>query len=933
MEERFARLRNRLENNKEGRVDNDAAHNERGKAGSPFKLVDPKEYAKSFFSSEETEAKTKDHSPHEKRHVKKVDAKKQDLLDSVLSEIKGGAQAVGRGVAPIVDFVSTPTRKLTEAVVGHKVPTLYEKISEGYEAPDWKENPTKAAIHEGLEWAGATVPGAGIGSALMKGAQYIPKAGKYIGKAGEWLGGKAFDKAMHGQVAPLAEMTAAAVPMGAAAKTIKEESGVEPILGDIAGSLLGGKAYTVARHPSTVTDFLARVGSGDLGKTVRQSYLSNLEEAIGKENIDPLIEKIKGYKPVMEGHNPTVAEMTMPSSHTEKMYPQLAILERTGLMSPGVAGSKGETDTLINKILQGLEKEGGSSIGDVRRGLGKAYQGDRQSVEDILEELMPKKGGDVLAQDVGSTIRGETKEHLTKGWEKRKAESDPFWKNLEKDERHLSPDKTREHIDEKMKIGIADPGALSEYKKVKNAIGEGAYEATPEELERKLNQFIGKSNLEKMSDEDWINYLYKSGLKKDAETLRISQLDAERQRVLSLENAARNANNDAQAHHLKELREKIQEDLFEVSEDARRAVAAYREYSPPINKIENVPSNAMIVRKNYGEPQTLETSIGESFTQGSKAPEKVQKLFEAFDTRGEAGIPHKEAVTESLTSHAQNELMDKVVNKDGLVDLGALKRYESKITGVHEANPEFKQQLKSLAAAQANLENQFGRVKGGGKDLLLEGEPQQVVSQILKADNKQNALNEVLKRLEKVGEVDRREGMISGVLEHMQETLRGSSNKRVITPHAYKTYMKKHGPILKELLDSDQYRMLEGINKIMSQKHFAATATATPGSPTQTLLDVKGKFTGEGRGLVRKLLHAGSSSVRTLDNIFSIFSENIGKDVKTIKTEMLDKFLTSSEEALKDLHGTKHVSDKEIFDYAKSIIPRNVLLYLMKDES
>lgn len=914
LNERFDRILS--ENPSEGKI-NDSTH-EQDEGRDSFKFVDPKEYAKNFITPKEEKDRSQEHETHKERVTSDVERKKREGLDYLINEIKGGAQAFGRGVTPIVDLLSTPGRKKIEEIKGHKVPTFHDAVSVGYEEPSWNDQPLKSAIHEGLGFAGSVIPGAGVGSALMKAGQVIPKAGKWISKAGELFGGKALNQALKGNASHLAEMTASAIPMGMAAKAIKEESGIEPLLGDILGSVVGGLGYGVARHPGDVVAFSKRVLSGDVGRGVRHSFLKNLKESVGKDNIDDIIAKIEAYEPVLEGHQPTVAEMMTPTSHTEPLLPQVAILERSQRGTPAVAGAKENTNTFINQSIQDLENPN-ASIEDVRNALYEAHNLDKKAVEDILTDLQAKKGGESSAQDVGETLGGEVNKHLDEAWKKRKAESEPHWKAVEKDERLAGSNRTKSHLDETLKIGIDDPVALSHYNRVRNLLGHETKSDLP------LSEWHS-------SDPERLQLLRDAGIIKDNSGVRISQLDAERKRVLNAYNDAKNSGDHNRARYLKELIKPIEQDLFEASQDAKMAVAKYAEFSPPINKIENVPSNAQMINKQYGEPQVLQTKIGEDFTMGKYAPEKIENLHEAFDTRGEAGIPHKEAMNEAIESHAGNELFNKVVTKDGLVDLRKLNQYENTMTGVQKVSPEFVDNLKALAAAQANLENQFGRTSGGARDILLEGESTQVVKEILKSNNKQKALNEVLERLKKVGHEDGREGMINGVLEHMQESIRGrGGDARVITPTSFKGYFRKHRQILKQLLDPEQYRTLEGIGKIMGQKQFANEAGSVPGSHTKHLLSSEAIFTDEGRGLVRKLLHYATGTSPLLDMAFSAVSKSIGKDVKTLKSEMLQKFLTNSEQALKDLHGAKNIPDREIMEYAKHSIPRNILSYLISD--
>ncbi len=452
MEEEFRRLRERSFEKKKG------INEKEDRQRRTFEFADPEEYAKNWVSPEETEATTQDNASNKKRSFKEANPEDETFLNNLIYNIKSQGQSFARGAAPIVDLATYPVRKAQEAITGRAPMTLSEFVSQGYEEPDFKEEPFKASLHKGLEWAGATVPSAGVGSLLMKAAQHIPKAGKYIAKPGEWLGGGAFNKAASGKTAPLAEMTASSIPMGMAAETYNKSTGHEPIIGDIIGSLLGGKAYALGRSPSHIPkeakEFVGRLASGDLGRTMRQSYLSNLKNAIGEENIDPLIEKIKNYKPVMEGHQPTVAEMTMPTSHQEKMYPQIAILERANLLGPKVSAAKGETDTFINNRLEGLHNHGGTDIQDVRQGLQGAYDVDREAVQKVLDKLSPPLGGEAIPQDVGATLRGETEKHLEKAWKRRKAESEPFWKEVEKDQRKVSAPLTQNKIFETLEKGI-----------------------------------------------------------------------------------------------------------------------------------------------------------------------------------------------------------------------------------------------------------------------------------------------------------------------------------------------------------------------------------------------------------------------------------------------------------------------------------------------
>ena len=888
---------------------------------------------------EEQKAKASQRSLDEEGHVKKADSKKREGLDGLLNEvkeraktygreIKEGTQAIARGVAPLPDLALWPVRKGVEKVTGYKVPTLHELSSIGYKEPDWETEPGKAAIHQGLEWAGTVVPGAGLGNALIKAGKFLgtPYVSKGISKIGEFLGGGAYNTAMKGNVKPLAEMAASAIPMGMTAKTIKEESGIDPIIGDILGSVVGGLFYGMARNVGNVSLFAKRVINGDVGHGVRQSFLKNLEEAVGTENVDPIIKKLQSYEPVMEGHAPTVAEMMVPTQKGEAALPQVPILERAFAGTPKVAAAKENTQSFINQTLNDLEHPN-ASIEGVRSGLDKAYRGDRKAVEDILSNLEARRGAVSSSRDVGETLRSETKKHLTKGWEERKAATQKHWDAVAEDEGLATLAETGKAVNKGLKVGIADSEALSHYNRVNNLLGKKG--------KKDVDISFYDQELPNMSD-----YIREQLAKNMPEPVgaemgkgpRISVLDAERQQVKEAYKDALNEGKAGRARHLRVLKEGIEQDLESVSKDATMARQKYAEFSPPINKINDVDSLSPYFKKYNNEYKKLDTEVGEAFTKGKNAPERIDNLFEAYKTRGEAGHPHIEAVTEGITSHASHDLFDTVVNKDGLVDLRKLNSFEGKMTGVKKVNPKFVKDMKALAEAQKNLESQFGREKGGARDILLEGNDKQVVREILGSNNKQKALNEVLERLKKVGHADDRHGLVNGVLEHMQDSIRGKSKSAPITPTAYKSYFNRHHDLLKGLLDPDQFRMLKGINKIVGQDQFVEGAGRLKNSQTQPLTKKAEIFTEEGRGLLRKLLHMGSTNFKKMDTVFKLVSDNIGKDVKTLKTEMLQDFLTDAEQAIKDLHAIKTVPKESIFAYTRHNVPRNVLNYLIAED-
>jgi hypothetical protein len=616
-------------------------------------------------------------------------------------------------------------------------------------------------------------------------------------------------------------------------------------------------------------------------------------------------------------------------------------MERAHLNLPGLSKAKADAHTFVNENLEGLHNNEGPSIEDVRESLLRGHGLDKKAVQDVLSQIEARKGVDTSSQDVGSSLRAEVVSHLKKAWKKRKQETEPLWDIVAKQEGPISPDMTRAKVLETIKLGIDQPAAISHYARLKETVGKGKKDLGPlDDIDpNKLDlssesPFLSPSIIWKNStNEQKIDILKRNGLIREADTVRISALDAERKRIRRAAKDAENSGDHSLHRYLNELEQEIREDLFKNSPEAELAVKKYAEFSPPINKIENVTANAQMIKKKFGEPQALDTTIGESFTKGKNAPENIQNLNEAFETRGELGNVHKEAIKEAITSHAAHDLMEKVVNPDGLVNLNALKQYRSRMTGVQEVNPEFVEDLKALAVAQSHLENQFGRSKGGAKSVLTDGDSPRIIHEILSSTNKQKALNEVLEMVRRVGMNDGREGLMNGVLDHMQQTIRGRAGSHTITPHAFKSYIKKYGDILSQFLDADQMKILKGIDKIMSHKQHANVAGKVPGSDTKTNISLGQDLISErGRNLVTKLLHSLVSSNKYSKEFLK--NINISKEVKDVKLGMLDEFLTNPQQALKDLRDSKIIPHKSnLFAYSKHSIPRNIINDLLVGDS
>jgi hypothetical protein len=905
--------------------------------------------------------KETDHQSIESRHEDVTPEKEgwkkriKEVAIGIPEEGKRLAQRFYMGLGEPIDWVS---QALPEGYQTHLAKKAAEKFNH-YQYPE--EGSIKSYLHRGAELAGGTLGTAVTVAPLLQGAAAAvpttavrygaPLAKKALGKVGEWLGSKYVGAALKGNVKPLAKMVGHAAPIGVGGAYIQHETDLHPVLSDLlagggygVGHYAGKHAYNVFKNAPSVQEAVSNLWGG-AGKGVERDFQRSLRRHLGKENLPEYEERIRSYESPLEGYEATVAERTAPRPGHQKPLHGFSELEDLAHAHPQVSEMKSRGSQFLKKSLEETKKEGVSPTAALEA-LRYEHKTDAERLQDILGKLEPKHH--FTREDVGQQIRKDIQDYYNPRRDYRSEVTKPLYEKVSESKTKGFPEKSLKYAHSLVE-GHTPPPYIDKYtKKIHGYLGPDIlaqqikHTAEPEYTDA-VKSLLKKDKgyakvLEKIPHEQKVEMgLYQPFNIEGSElkpTMTAGQLEGVRQELtqdlLAAKKEAMQGAPWTKHHHIKEYRNALAEDLENIEPLAAEARAKYSELSEPLQAVEK----DKILKKSrqyqdYREehPTYSDAQLAADYLTGHSSPEYLHRFKEVLGAEGEPTV-------ERITDWGKNELLNRVVNEHGTVDINKIKSFAKQHPSQFEANPSLMDDLAGLEEAQKTLASKFGREKKGSRDILGGAENQsKLVEKTLSGADKSKQVGEVLSRLEALSaDVEGApDSFLNGVLDHMVKKITKDGTVH-ITPSAFHTYMRNNGDVLKKILEPYQYNVLENTSHILSgRKHAGTFSTGSATAPRQLL--EKEFLKKEGRSLAGYFMEFATQKVPLIKAGMSLLSEKLGKSTSEIKRDILAEIVTDAEKALHHIKRARYISDEDILSYLKKHVPEKGLNYLMSSFS
>lgn len=784
--------------------------------------------------------------------------------------------SLGTGVVAGVEAIPATALSWATGKEYGLAPTL-RRASEKYLGKP-EEKSAEDYINRGFEaageFAGLTPYGAMIGAG--KGATSLAKGARYLGD--EFLGGRALKEAIAGSPESLALGVKATVPLATTINYLTDEIHLDPYTSmgvAVLATMAGAKGLQATKFAGTIGKDIAtgKTTLGDVFKDAgikleklspfsasgkEKEFARNLRDIVGEENLDQVIHNIKTYEAPFEGYKASTAEKAFrPGEHGAS---GLAAVERSieGHM-PKTAKLQSERQQAVKDIYKEAYPEYSSSS-KAHDLIQKEFMGDKELLADAVGRMEP--GQYQLLEDVGLTIGDETRELVKKLRKKRKKVTEPLYDEI-KESAHLV--ENPEHTDALLK--------------------ELSIDGMPDAVKGRFGNLVDLISTE-------------------GRIPTAGRLESERQAIRRRYANAMDAGDYQDALFFKKMMTALENDIASVEPLAAKARNLYRKLSEPIGKIVDNSYLSKPLKKKGGEQKYTDTYVGSQYTQGRESREKVKRLRESV---GEG--QHMESLSDYAAQKALEDLYDV---ESCVFKKGKTKEWFDKHPGLLEANPTLRENIEELKELQAILEGKAGRKAGGKEDIFAkESEPSKFISKTLNADDRTAVVKEIIERLKRLGGEEGVQSYLSGVLDHMYDTITINGSKN-ITHDKFNRYMRTYGDILKNNLSKEQYSIIDGMRKAIDIQHFTSSAGRGTNSHTKHLDElVKKLYENDGKDWARKISAMVVAKIPFAKNASKIFGDDIATYIKDIRKRMGDKFVTDEAFALKLLERAKDLSSDE----------------------
>ena len=304
------------------------------------------------------------------------------------------------------------------------------------------------------------------------------------------------------------------------------------------------------------------------------------------------------------------------------------------------------------------------------------------NVPEALSSLSPQ----VVAEDAGEAIRGSLEKNLGAYKKARAAVTEPLYKNLKQSQERVEPQATLALLKEKMET--AKGSFLESLKKIDKDLHPNVRDGSKESYNRKILE-----EYKNVSPRVW--EMLKSHFPTEVtRRLRPAEIDNVMKDVSDRIKTAYDTKAFNLAKELEEIKEGLEVDL-KSSPSGNIHRQEYARLSTPVDEIERHRTLGKVVEKNpYQKGYKLgEAELPQKFISASK-----KSIKDAQDLLQQIGND-KEAM-ESVRGHIHKMLLDKVLNKEGKVELSALESWRKSHSSAFILYPQLETKLKNLANAQ-----------------------------------------------------------------------------------------------------------------------------------------------------------------------------------------------------------------------------------------
>lgn len=726
-----------------------------------------------------------------------------------LKEVATFPNAVAGGVQDVLTYIP---RKL-----GVNIPSS-EQLNETFKT---KPQTTLGKIaHTTGDTIGTTLPLAGVGSGVIKGAEHVlknaPKAASRIGKVAEYTLGMIPKSA--DQAAKLGKYTVAGAGTAAA---LEHGADWSPLAANLAFPAAMG----------------ARVGAGYLGNKLvgpSKAAARTLREAIGEEETQKILEELAAAKSsnLPKGYKPSTAELSSD--------PTLIALERTHIgHAPESAHHHNENIAALHNTLEGVPPQG-ADFQDTLKHASTAQEGAQSAFESQLGTLEGAKKGvlnklgipeSVSHKQHGEHLRSSLGNEVTRLENVRRQASAPLYKALTQSKENVNVGTTYDLLKELEESGLQ--GLIQgDVKAIKSAlIGRTEKNLTPE-----LKNLITSLKKENASPELIQSVLSQaeagSGMATAKELHNILKDVIDKRMASSLK-----ARDMSRYYTLNQIKSSLHDDLQAVPL-FKKAQATYHQHSKPINKILADPGLSPILKQDIYKTEHTSRAAShlDKFYKGKTSEENAHALMKSIGKDTEA--------IDNLQAYIRHDFVADVVDANGKVNIGKLNHWKHQNQGAFVLD----KKLSKVAHQLENQEKLIQSLETGHKatiaqtrelyDALLGGDSVQVVGRLLGSGKSERLMRDVIKLVKQDESGKALAGLQAGVMEHLKhrislagQTLKGDAN---LSYNALRGTMRRSQGALKELFGPEKFAEIESVFNALKSRNRILTAGSAVGSPTDT---------------------------------------------------------------------------------------------------
>jgi hypothetical protein len=678
-------------------------------------------------------------------------------------------------------------------------------------------------LGKGSQFAGSMLGGAGIGSAARMAG--LAKTGSFLGAP---QGINSLEKAKE-----LAKMTGIGGLGGTAAGGLEEVGVPEPIA-NITGALAAPFIPQTARHAASSLYKPSLKPTSSITKETKAQKLVReyLAKEIGAEQLPTVAQELKEYMQPEFEYTPTLAEITTNPRLKEL---QRVIYERKEAprLKEAVEQGKEQLQGRFAQLEPKIEPE--ATVRHLENMQQKAIHGREKSLEGIKEFEMPHMTGEKLRgaiEEEGKSRVAAREELAGEKYRAIKEMKNPFHakntlKFIENESKDLAPSSGISKILNKTKklfnkeISAKEKEDLTAYK---NALP--LFDKKPE------NYSIQMGNLGRVTKSDLQDKISK------IESPSIAQLEKSKQEIGDKIHKAKHAKEFERARTLRNIRDKLDEELEHIPE-IKEAAKLWRIGSEPVNKVYEDPLIGKVLKttKKGNEYKLGASQVSTNILKPSmKTHDGAERLLDI--------IGKDKGTIDTIQKYINNDLVSSIVDLEtGRVSLAKLDSWKKKYPYADKFYPHLNKKLNDIKSAQY-LVNNIERVNNRLLDNYyneaasfdLGGRsPDLLMARILKSKNKYKDFDELMDVIAQDKTGAAKEGIKKSFYRYIKNHTKLAGDE--VNVRVFNDLMSHNMPIIEKLLDKNQIQSLNEIRDIAQRRYDVRNKRLSSGSRTSPLAE------------------------------------------------------------------------------------------------